>query len=323
MTRAVIVRQLGGPEVLSYEDWPLASPGPGQVALRQTAIGLNFVDTYQRSGLYPVQLPFVAGNEGAGVITALGEGVTGLKVGDRVAYQGTVGAYAAERIAPAERMVPIPDGIDDRTAAAIMLKGLTAYYLIFKTWALTRGETILWHAAAGGTGLIATQWARALGATVIGTAGSDEKVALAKAHGCHHVINYNSEDFLARVRELTDGKGVDVVYDGVGKATFEKSLDCLRPRGLMVSFGNASGVVAIPDLGLLARKGSLYVTRPTGTHYMSKREDLLEGAAKLFEAVQSGAIKVEIGRTYPLSQAADAHRALEGRETTGSVVLLP
>ena len=323
MTKAVVVRQLGGPEVLRYEDWPLASPGPGQVALRQTAIGLNFVDTYQRSGLYPVQLPFVAGNEGAGVITALGEGVTGLKVGDRVAYQGQVGAYATERLAAAERMVPIPDGIEDRTAAAIMLKGLTAYYLLFKTWALARGETILWHAAAGGTGLIATQWARALGATVIGTAGSPEKVALAKAHGCHHVINYNSEDFVTRVRELTDGKGVDVVYDGVGKSTFEKSLDCLRPRGLMVSFGNASGVVSIPDVTLLSRKGSLYVTRPTGTHYLGKREDLLEGAGKLFEAVQSGAIKVEISRTFPLSEAADAHRALEGRETTGSVVLLP
>jgi NADPH2:quinone reductase len=323
MTKAVVVRQLGGPEVLRYEDWPLASPGPGQVALRQTAIGLNFVDTYQRSGLYPVQLPFVAGNEGAGVITALGEGVTGLKVGDRVAYQGQVGAYANERLAAAERMVPIPDGIEDRTAAAIMLKGLTAYYLLFKTWALARGETILWHAAAGGTGLIATQWARALGATVIGTAGSPEKVALAKAHGCHHVINYNSEDFVARVRELTDGKGVDVVYDGVGKSTFEKSLDCLRPRGLMVSFGNASGVVSIPDVTLLSRKGSLYVTRPTGTHYLGKREDLLEGAGKLFEAVQSGAIKVEISRPFPLSEAADAHRALEGRETTGSVVLLP
>ncbi len=323
MTKAVIVRQVGGPDVLSYEDWPLASPGPGQVALRQTAIGLNFVDTYQRSGLYTVQLPFVAGNEGAGVITALGEGVTGLRVGERVAYQGNVGAYATERIASAERMVPIPDGIDDRVAAAIMLKGLTAYYLLFKTWALARGETILWHAAAGGTGLIATQWARALGATVIGTAGSDEKVALAKAHGCHHVINYNSEDFVARVRELTDGKGVDVVYDGVGKATFEKSLDCLRPRGLMVSFGNASGVVSIPDVTLLSRKGSLYVTRPTGTHYLGKREDLLEGADKLFAAVENGAIKVEINRTFPLSQAADAHRALEGRETTGSVLLLP
>jgi NADPH2:quinone reductase len=323
VTKAVVIRQLGGPEVLSYEDWPLAGPGPGQVALRQTAIGLNFVDTYQRAGLYPVQLPFVAGNEGVGVITALGEGVTDFKVGDRVAYQGQVGAYAAERIAAAERMVPVPDEIEDRVAAAIMLKGLTAWYLLHETWAVGPGQTILWHAAAGGTGLIATQWAKALGAIVIGTAGSDDKVALARAHGCDHVINYNKEDFAARVRDITGGKGVDVVYDGVGKSTFEKSLDCLRPRGLLVSFGNASGVVSIPDVTLLSRKGSLYVTRPTGTHYVGKREALLEGAGKLFAAVQSGAIKVEIGRTFPLSQAADAHRALEGRETTGSVVLLP
>ena len=323
MSKAIVVHQTGGPEVLSYEDWRLASPGPGQVTLRQTAIGLNFVDTYQRSGLYPLKTPFVAGNEGAGVITAVGDGVTDLKVGDRVAYQGQVGAYATERLAAAERMVPIPDGIDDQTAAAIMLKGLTAYYLLFKTWPVAKGETILWHAAAGGTGLIATQWAKALGATVIGTAGSDDKVALAKAHGCDHVINYSTEDFATRVRELTDGRGVDVVYDGVGKATFEKSLDCLRPRGLMVSFGNASGVVSIPDITLLSRKGALYVTRPTGAYYLGKRQDLLEGAALLFKAVIDGAIKIEIGRTFPLAHAADAHRALEARETTGSVVLIP
>jgi NADPH2:quinone reductase len=265
----------------------------------------------------------VAGNEGAGVVTAIGDGVTGLKVGDRVAYQGQIGAYAAERLAVADRMVPIPDGIDDRTAAAIMLKGLTAWYLLFRTWPVAKGETILWHAAAGGTGLIATQWAKALGATVIGTAGSDEKVELARAHGCDHAINYSKEDFAARVRELTEGRGVDVVYDGVGKATFEKSLDCLRPRGLMASFGNASGVVSIPDITVLSRKGSLYVTRPTGVHYLARREDLLEGAGSLFEAVRSGAIKVEIGRTFALDEAADAHRALEGRETTGSVILTP
>ena len=323
MTRAVVVHQTGGPDVLTVEDWPLASAGPGQVALRQTAIGLNFIDTYQRSGLYPVSTPFVVGSEGAGVVTALGDGVTDFKVGDRVAYQGQIGAYADERIAAVNKLVPIPDGISDQTAAAIMLKGLTAYYLLFKTWALAKGETILWHAAAGGTGLIATQWAKSLGATVIGTAGSDEKLALAKAHGCDHVINYNTEDFAARTRELTGGRGVDVVYDGVGKSTFEKSLDCLRPRGLMVSFGNASGVVSIPDITVLSRKGSLYVTRPTGGHYFQTRDELLEGASSLFAAVQSGAIKVEIGRTFPLSEAANAHRALEGRETTGSVVLLP
>ena len=323
MTRAVVVHHTGGPDVLSVEDWPLASPGPGQVAIRQTAIGLNFIDTYQRSGLYPVQTPFVAGNEGAGVVTALGEGVSGLKVGDRVAYQGQPGAYADERLALAAKVVPIPDLIDDQTAAAIMLKGLTAFYLLFKTWPLAKGETVLWHAAAGGTGLIATQWAKSLGATVIGTAGSDEKCALAKAHGCDHVINYNSEDFAARTRVLTGGRGVDVVYDGVGKSTFEKSLDCLRPRGLMVSFGNASGVVSIPDITLLSRKGSLYVTRPTSATYFQTRDELLEGAGKLFAAVASGAIKVEIGRTFPLSEAVAAHRALEGRETTGSVILIP
>ena len=324
MSRAIVVHQTGGAEVLTLErDWPLASPGPGQVALRQSAIGLNFIDTYQRSGLYPVQTPFVAGNEGAGVVTALGEGVTGIKVGDRVAYQGQTGAYADERLVIAERVVPIPDGIDDQTAAAILLKGLTAFYLLFKTWPLAKGETVLWHAAAGGTGQIATQWAKALGATVIGTAGSADKLALAKANGCDHVINYNSEDFSARVRELTGGKGVDVVYDGVGKATFEKSLDCLRSRGLMVSFGNASGVVAIPDVTVLSRKGSLYLTRPTSNTYFQTRAELLEGAEALFGAVLSGAIKVDIGRTYRLDQAQDAHRALEARETTGSVVLLP
>jgi NADPH2:quinone reductase len=298
VSKVVVVRQAGGPEVLSYEDWPLASPGPGQVALRQTAIGLNFIDTYQRSGLYPVNMPFVAGNEGAGVITAIGDGVTGLEIGQRVAYQGQIGAYATERLAAADRLVPIPDGIDDQTAAAIMLKGLTAYYLLFKTWPLTRGETILWHAAAGGTGLIATQWARSLGATVIGTAGSDEKVQLALDHGCNHVINYKTEDFATRVRALTEGRGVDVVFDGVGRATFEGSLDCLRPRGLMVSFGNASGVVTIPDITVLSRKGSLYVTRPTGAHYLNRREDLLEGAASLFEAMSPQASS-RFGSTRP------------------------
>ncbi len=323
MTKAIVVHQTGGPEQLSFEERPVDEPGPGQVRLRQTAIGLNFIDTYQRSGLYPIQTPFVAGNEGAGVITALGEGVTGFQIGDRVAYQGQIGAYAAERLATADRMVPVPDSIDDQTAAAIMLKGLTAYYLLHKTWPLAQGETILWHAAAGGVGQIGTQWAKALGATVIATAGSEEKLELARAQGCDHVINYRTQDFAARVREITGGKGVDVVYDGVGKATFEQSLDCLRPRGLMASFGNASGVVSIPDITVLSRKGSLDVTRPTTAHYRSTREALLEGAESLFAAVANGSVKVTIGRTFPLSEAADAHRALEGRETTGSVVLLP
>ena len=320
---AVVVANTGGPEVLRVEGIDPPRPGPGQVALRQSAIGLNFVDTYQRSGLYPVPTPFVAGNEGVGVVTAVGDGVEHISVGDRVAYQGHVGAYASHRVAAAERMVPVPDAIDDQTAAAIMLKGLTAYYLLFKTWPLAAGETILWHAAAGGTGLIATQWAKALGATVIGTVGSEDKARLARAHGCDHVINYSTEDFAARVREITNGKGVDVVYDGVGKATFEKSLDCLRPRGLMVSFGNASGVVTIPDITLLSRKGSLYVTRPTGVHYLNQRSDLLAGANLLFDAVASGAITVEINKTFPLAKAADAHRALENRQTTGSVILIP
>ena len=323
MTSAIVVHQTGGPEQMRYEDWPLASPGPGQVALKQTAIGLNFIDTYQRSGLYPVQTPFVAGNEGAGVVTAIGEGVTDLKVGDRVAYMGLIGAYATERLAPADRLVPIADGIDDKTAAAIMLKGLTAYYLLFMTWPLAKGETILWQAAAGGVGLIATQWAKALGATVIGTAGSDEKVELARAHGCDHVINYRTEDFAKRVKEITNGKGVDVVYDGVGKSTFDGSLDCLRLRGLMVSFGNASGVVSIPDVTVLARKGALYLTRPTTAHYLNTRETLLEASRALFKAVADGDIKVEINRTFALRDAVAAHVALEGRETTGSVVLLP
>ncbi len=323
MTRVIVVNQTGGPDVLSQEDWPISAPGPGEVRIRQTAIGLNFIDTYQRSGLYPMSLPFVAGNEAAGVVEAIGEGVNEVKVGDRVCYQGVSGAYAAERIVPAAKLVPIPDGVDDQTAAAVLLKGLTAYYLLFKTWPVQKGETILWHAAAGGTGLIATQWARALGATVIGTAGGPDKVKLALAHGCHHGIDYKEEDFAARVKEITGGRGVDVVYDGVGKATFEGSLDCLRPRGLLASFGNASGVVSVPDLGILARKGSLYVTRPTGAHYFAKREDLLEGAKALFGAILSGAIKVEIGQTFALADVAGAHRALEGRVTTGSVVLVP
>lgn len=323
MTRAIVIRETGGPEVLSFEDWPVGAPGPGQALIEQTAIGLNFVDTYQRSGLYPVQLPFVGGNEGAGVVMAIGPGVETVKVGDRVCYQGQVGAYAAERLIAADRLVPIPDAIDDETAAAVMLKGLTAYYLLFKTWPVASGQSILWHAAAGGTGLIATQWAKSLGATVIGTAGGPEKVKVAQARGCDHVIDYKAEDFAARVKEITGGRGVDVVYDGVGKSTFEGSLDCLRPRGLMVSFGNASGVVSIPDLGVLSRKGSLYLTRPTGTHYLSARDDLLAGAKALFDAIAAGAITVDILARFPLADAQKAHEALESRQTTGSVILIP
>jgi NADPH2:quinone reductase len=323
MTRVVAINQTGGPDVLSVEDWDIGQPGPGQALLEQTAIGLNFIDTYQRGGLYPVALPFVGGNEGAGVVKAVGPGVTDVKVGDRVCYQGQIGAYAKERLVSADRLLPIPDGVDDETAAAVALKGLTAYYLLFKTWEVKPGQTILWHAAAGGTGQIATQWAKSLGATVIGTAGGPEKVAIAKAHGCDHVIDYKAEDFAGRVRELTNGQGVDVVYDGVGKSTFEGSLDCLRPRGLLASFGNASGVVSIPDITLLSRKGSLYVTRPTGAHYFATRAQLLEGAETLFAALSSGAIKVDIGARFALEDVEKAHRALEGRETTGSVVIIP
>lgn len=322
MTRVVAVNSVGGPEVLSVEDWTVGEPGPGEARIRHHAIGLNFIDTYQRSGLYPVQTPFIGGNEGAGVVTAIGEGVTEVKVGDRVCYQGTIGAYAEERLIPAARLVPLPDAIDYETAAASLLKGMTAFYLLFKTWPVQKGEAILWHAAAGGTGIIATQWARALGATVIGTGGGPEKVALAEAN-CDHVIDYKAEDFAARVKEITGGRGVDVVYDGVGKSTFEKSLDCLRPRGLLASFGNASGPVSIPDLGILARKGSLYVTRPTGAHYFAERVAMLEGAKALFDAISAGQIKVDISQRFSLEAVADAHQALESRETTGSVVILP
>jgi NADPH2:quinone reductase len=323
MTKAILVNRTGGPEVLEWVDHPVGAPGQGELRIRHTAIGVNFIDTYQRTGLYPMQTPFVPGSEGAGIVLAVGDGVSGFKEGDRIAYQGAIGGYAEERLLPAARAVLLPDGIEDRQAAAMMLKGLTVFYLLFKTWPLQAGETMLLHAAAGGVGSIASQWAHALGARVIGTAGSAEKVALALENGCDAVINYREEDFAERTKALTDGKGVDVVYDGVGKDTFEKSLDCLRPRGLMVSFGNASGVVSIPDLTVLSRKGSLFVTRPTTAHYFATREQLVEGSAALFEAVLSGKVKIAVKHTYALSQAADAHRALEGRETTGSTVLIP
>ncbi|GHA11497.1 quinone oxidoreductase [Devosia pacifica] len=323
MSIAVVVENQGGPEALKVTEVTVGEPGPGQVRIVQTAIGLNFIDTYQRSGLYPIETPFVAGNEGVGTITAVGPDVESFKPGDRVTYNGSLGAYARDRLLPVEKVIPVPDGIDDREVAAMMLKGMTAYYLLFKTWPLKAGETILYHAAAGGVGLLACQWAKAIGARVIGTVGSADKAELALENGCDEVINYREENFVERVRDLTDGKGVDVVYDGVGKDTFESSLDCLRPRGLMVSFGNASGVVSIPDLGVLARKGSLYVTRPTAASYFANREDMLEGAAALFDAVKSEAIKVNVNHTFRLEEAAEAHRALEARETTGSVVLLP
>ena len=323
MSRAFIVNQPGGPEAMELIERDPGEPGAGAIRIRNRAIGLNFIDTYQRSGLYSVATPFVPGNEGAGEVTAVGPGVTDFAIGDRVAYMGPVGAYAEERLLPADKAVPLPDGIDYETAAALLLKGLTAYYLLFETWALKPGERILWHAAAGGVGLIGCRWARALGATVYGTAGSPEKRALARANGCHEVIDYKTESFAGRIAELTGGRGVDVVYDGVGKATFEESLDCLRPRGLMVSFGNASGTVAIANLGVLATKGSLYVTRPTAASYFRTAAELRAGAEALFAAVQRGDVVAHINQRLPLAEAVAAHRALEARQTTGSTVLLP
>lgn len=321
--KAVVVEQFGGPEVLALREREVGQPGSGEILVRQHAIGVNFIDTYHRTGLYPNPLPLIPGSEGAGEVIAIGPGVTTFKVGDRIAYQGTIGAYAQERILPVSKAIQIPDSMSYEDAAALMLKGLTAYYLLFLTWPVRAGETILIHAAAGGMGLIASSWAKSIGAKVIGTAGSAEKVALALANGYDHVINYTEEDFAKKVRELTGGKGVDVVYDGVGQATFETSLDCLRPMGLMVSYGNATGPVSVPDLGILARKGSLFVTRPTGAHYFAERSALVAGAKALFAAVESGAVKAHIGQTFPLAEAAEAHRALEGRKTVGSTILIP
>ena len=323
MTKAVRYHKQGGPEVLQVDDIQVGDPGQGQVRIRHTAIGVNFVDTYQRSGLYPMQLPQVGGNEGAGVVEAVGPGVTDLKAGDRVAYTGLPGSYCEARIVPADRMVKLPQGISDEQAASMMLKGLTVHYLIFTTYPVKKGETVLWHAAAGGVGLIACQWLKALGVTTIGTAGSAEKMALAKAHGADHVINYSTEDFVKRVKDITAGKGVPVVYDSVGKTTWEGTLDCLRPRGLVVSFGNASGPVAPVNLGILSTKGSLYVTRPTLATHIASRADLVERSNALFEVVKSGKVKIETTARYKLADAQQAHRDLESRKTTGSVILVP
>ncbi len=308
---------------MQYEDVQVGDPGPNQARIRHTAIGVNFVDTYQRSGLYPVQLPMVAGNEAAGVVEAVGQGVTDLKQGDRIAYTGLPGSYCDVRVVPADRLVKLPQGISDEQAASMMLKGLTVHYLIHTTYEVKKGDTVLWHAAAGGVGTIACQWLKAMGVTVIGTAGSDEKASLAKAHGAEHVVNYSRENFVERVKSITGGKGVPVVYDAVGKTTWEGSLDCLRPRGLMVSFGNASGPVAPVNLGILSTKGSLYVTRPTLATHIASRADLVERSSSLFEMVKSGKLKIETTGRYKLADAQQAHRDLEGRKTTGSVVLQP
>ena len=323
MAKAIRFHKAGGPEVLQLDDVQVGDPGQGQVRIRHTAIGVNFVDTYQRSGLYPMPLPQVAGNEGAGVVEAVGAGVGDLKAGDRVTYTGLIGAYCESRVVPADRMVKLPQGISDEQAASMLLKGLTVHYLIFSTFAVKPGDTVLWHAAAGGVGLIACQWLKALGVHTIATAGSDEKAALAKAHGAEHVINYSKENFVEKVKAITGGKGVPVVYDGVGKATWEGSLDCLRPRGLMVTFGNASGPVAPVNLGILSAKGSLYVTRPTLATYIATRADLVERSSALFEVVKSGKVKIETTARYKLADAAQAHRDLESRKTTGSVILTP
>ena len=324
MVKAIRIHETGGPDVMRWEDVEVPAPGAGEVLLRHTAVGLNYIDTYHRSGLYPMPMPAGIGMEGAGGVEALGDGVADLAVGDRVAYAGgPIGSYAEQRVIPADRLVKVPDGIDDRTAAAMMLKGMTVEYLLRRTYKVQPGDTILFHAAAGGVGLIACAWAKHLGATVIGTVGSEEKAALARAHGCDHTVLYTSESFKDRVKEITGGKGVPVVYDSIGKSTFDDSLDCLSPRGLMVSFGNASGPVDAFNLGILSQKGSLYVTRPTLVTYTAARDDLVASANALFDVVQKGIVKIEVNQTYPLADAVQAHKDLEGRKTTGSTVLLP
>ena len=324
MAKAIRIQQPGGPEVLQFQDVEVGAPGAGQARVRHTAIGINYIDTYHRTGTYPLPLPTGIGVEGAGVIEALGPGVADLAVGDRVAYAGgPVGAYATERVMPADRLVKIPEGISDQQAAGMMLKGMTAEYLIRRTFKVKAGDTVLWHAAAGGVGLIACQWLRALGAHVIGTVGSDEKAALAKAHGCEHPVVYTREDFVARVKEITGGKGVPVVYDSVGRDTFARSLDCLHLRGMMVLFGASSGQLPPLDSQVLAQKGSLFLTRPTLFTYTATREDLVLSATSLFEVVRSGQVKIEVTHTYPLADAQQAHRDLEGRKTTGSLLLVP
>ena len=323
MAKAVRYHKQGGPEVLQVDDVQVGEPGQGQVRIRHTAIGVNFVDTYQRSGLYPMQLPQVAGNEGAGLVDAVGPGVKDLKKGDRVCYTGLPGSYCEARVVPADRMVKLPKGISEEQAASMLLKGLTVHYLIHTTYPVKRGETVLWHAAAGGVGLIACQWLKARGVKTIATVGSDDKAKLAKAHGAHYVINYSTENFVQRVKEITGGKGVPVVYDGVGKATWEGSLDCLRPRGLIASFGNASGAVPPVNLGILSAKGSLYVTRPTLATHIASRADLLARSKALFAVVNAKKVKIQTTARYKLADAAQAHRDLESRKTTGSVILTP
>ena len=322
--KAIRFHETGGPEVLRFEEVELPGPGPGQARVRHTAIGVNFVDTYHRTGLYKLALPSGVGVEAAGVVEAVGSGVGNLKAGDRVAYLSRMpGAYSEAALVPADRLVRIPEGVSDEAAAAAFLKGMTVWMLVRKIHAVKPGETVLFHAAAGGVGLIAMQWLRALGARTLATVGSDDKGRLALAAGASEVIVYTREDFAKRVRELTNGEGVPVVYDSVGRSTFEGSLDCLSPAGLMVTYGNASGPVPPVDVAVLAAKGSLFLTRPTLFSYTARREDLEEGARELFGVLLSGKVRAEVGHRWPLPQAADAHRALEGRRTTGSIILVP
>jgi NADPH:quinone reductase len=321
MPYAIRVHQTGGPEVLQWEEVEVGQPGPGQVRLRQEAAGLNFIDVYHRTGLYPQPMPFTPGVEGAGIVDAVGPDVTDLKVGDRVGYAGPIGGYAEERLIDAGRVVKLPDGISSQQAAGMMLQGLTAHMLLRSVHRVRAGETILVHAAAGGVGLIMCQWAKALGATVIGTVGSDDKAELARAHGCDHPIIYTRQDFVAEVGRITNGEKLLVVYDGVGRDTFMKSLDCLHRRGMMVSYGNASGPVDPFPPGILAQQGSLFLTRPTMYDYMVTREELEQAASDLFDAVTSGKVKIEVKQRFPLKDAAEAHRALEARKTTGSTIL--
>ena len=321
MPHAIRIHETGGPEILKWEEVEVGEPGPGQVKLRQEAAGLNFIDIYHRTGLYKQELPFTPGTEGAGIVEAVGPDVAHLKVGDRVAYAGPIGGYAEERLIPADRLVKLPDGISTELAAAIMLQGMTVHMLVRRVHPVQAGETILVHAAAGGVGLVMCQWAKALGATVIGTVSTDEKAELARAHGCDHPIVYTRQDFVAEVERITEGRKLPVVYDSVGRDTFMKSLDCLAPRGMMVSFGNASGPVEPFSPLVLSQKGSLFLTRPTLFHYIATREELEQAAGELFEMLTSGKVKVELNQRFALKDAADAHRALEARKTSGSTIL--
>ena len=325
MPHAIRISELGGPEVMQWVDVPMPEPAAGQIRVRNTAIGVNFVDVYNRAGIYKgAQLPFTPGAEAAGVVDALGEGVSGLKAGDRVVYQNaSTGSYAEYALIPADRVAQLPDAIDDRTAAAGFLKGVTVEYLLLRTFKVGPQHTVLFHAAAGGVGTLAGQWLKALGATTIGTVGSAEKAERARAHGYDHVIDYTRENFVERVKEITNGEKCDVVYDSVGKDTFPGSLDCLKPLGMWVSFGQSSGLVPPFPISLLQQKGGLFATRPTTAHYFARSADLQSAAANLFKVIAEGAVKVEIGQTFPLRDAAEAHRALEARRTTGSTVLLP